>query len=282
MNYRFEPGVVLDMIRIWRPTYTIGAITAFNALMRVPGIQPGDVGCFTHVYSGGATIPAVLLAQIEQRIGLVVKSSYGMTETAAPAIFALPDTRMPIRNGIVSIGLPIPSTEIRIVDDDGTDSPTGSSGELLIRGPQVMTGYWNKPEETAIALAGGWLHSGDVGFLDDAGWVYLVDRKKDVIVASGFKVWPGEVEEVLYGHPDVREAAVVGVSDAYRGETVKAFVSLRADAEVNEAALIAHCRENLAAYKVPRTIEVVAELPKTVSGKIQRAALRGAGSQGRA
>jgi len=171
--------------------------------------------------------------------------------------------------------VPTPGTLVRVLADDGTIAPPGVAGEICMRGPNVMQGYWNKPEETAEALRDGWMHSGDVGIMDEQGWVYLVDRKKDVIIASGFKVWPREVEDVLYAHPAVREAAVIGVPDAYRGETVKAVVSLKAGASATHEDLVAHCRENLAAYKTPRLIEFLDDLPKTVSGKIQRAALRG-------
>ena len=146
---------------------------------------------------------------------------------------------------------------------------------MLVRGPQLMDGYWNRPDETASALANGWMHTGDVGFMDREGWFYLIDRKKDLINASGFKVSPREVEDVLYRHPAVREAAVIGVPDSYRGETVKAVVSLKAGAVATAEELIAHCREFLAAYKAPRQIELIDDLPKTVSGKVMRAALRG-------
>ena len=143
-----------------------------------------------------------------------------------------------------------------------------------MKGRQVMAGYWRKPEETAEALAGGWMHSGDIAIMDQNGWFYLVDRKKDMINASGFKVWPREVEDVLYQHAAVREAAVIGEPDDYRGETVVAYVSLRPGVAVESAALIAHCRDQLAAYKCPRDVRVLDELPKTVSGKIQRKSLR--------
>jgi long-chain acyl-CoA synthetase len=152
-----------------------------------------------------------------------------------------------------------------------------------MRGPQIMAGYWNKPDQTAEALVDGWMRSGDVGFMDQEGWFYLVDRKKDMISASGFKVWPREVEDVLVAHPAVREAAVVGMPDDYRGETVKAFVSFKPGAHASVADLTDHCRQHLAAYKAPRVIEVIDELPKTLTGKIQRVLLRGAqpGSPGR-
>jgi long-chain acyl-CoA synthetase len=177
-------------------------------------------------------------------------------------------------SGALSIGVPVFDTEVRIADELGNPLAAGELGEILVRGPQVMAGYWNKPAATAEALKNGWLHTGDIGFMDPQGWFYLVDRKKDMINASGFKVWPREVEDVLYTHPAIREAAVVGVQDAYRGETVKAVVSLKAGCTVSPEELIAFCKELLAAYKYPRMIEIRDELPKTVSGKILRRELR--------
>jgi long-chain acyl-CoA synthetase len=274
MHYRFEPGLVLEMIRRWRPSFTIGAITAFNALMRQPSIEPADMACFRAIFSGGAPIPPALKQEIEGALGIRLHPCYGMTETAAPAVFTPPGIDAPVLDGNLAIGVPIPDTDIRIVDEQGMPVPPGMPGELLMRGPQVMQGYWRKPQESADALDDGWMHSGDVGIMDAQGWLYLVDRKKDVIIASGFKVWPREVEDVLYAFPGVREAAVVGVQDSYRGETVKAFVAAAAGETIDPAALAAHCRARLAAYKVPRIIEVMPDLPKTVSGKIQRAALR--------
>jgi len=262
------------MIRRWHPTFTIGAITAFNALSQHKNLTSADMACLKSVFSGGAPIPPALKQEIEARLGIVIHPSYGMTETAAPAIFTPFGADVPVLDGALSIGVPIPGTLVRVVADDGTIAPPGVPGEICMHGPQVMEGYWNKPEESVEALRDGWMHSGDVGTMDEKGWVYLVDRKKDVIIASGFKVWPREVEDVLYAHPSVREAAVIGVPDAYRGETVKAVVSLKAGATATNEDLTAHCRERLAAYKTPRLIEFMEDLPKTVSGKIQRAALR--------
>jgi long-chain acyl-CoA synthetase len=161
-----------------------------------------------------------------------------------------------------------------VVGEDGADLPAGEAGELVTAGPQVVAGYWHKPEETENALGGGRLRTGDVGFMDDDGWFYIVDRKKDQINVSGYKVWPREVEDVLYQHPSVREAAAVGVPDRYRGETVKAVVSLRPGHRVDPEELIAFCRERMAAYKYPRVVQIMAELPKTPSGKILRRELR--------
>jgi long-chain acyl-CoA synthetase len=177
-------------------------------------------------------------------------------------------------SGALSVGVPIFNTVVRVVDDDGNDVPPGEIGEFVTSGPQVVPGYWRKPEETEHAIPGGRLHTGDVGLMDEEGWFYLVDRKKDQINVSGYKVWPRDVEDALYGHSAVREVAVVGVPDDYRGETVKAFVSLKPGESTSPEELIAYCRERMAAYKYPRQIEFVDELPKTASGKVLRRELR--------
>lgn len=200
-----------------------------------------------------------------------------MTETSAPTHMTPRGIEGPVDavSGALSIGVPLWHTDARIVDESGADLPPNEVGELWLSGPQVMAGYWRNPEETASTLNNGWMRSGDVGFMDKDGWFFLVDRKKDMINASGFKVWPREVEDALYAHPAVREAAVVGDPDPYRGETVIAYVSLRADATASAEELVTHCRALLAGYKIPRHVRFLAELPKTVSGKIQRNVLRG-------
>jgi long-chain acyl-CoA synthetase len=197
---------------------------------------------------------------------------YGLSETS-PLTHANPIERA--RPG--SIGIPLPDTDAKVVHlETGADLPAGEAGELLIRGPQVMKAYWNRPEETAQAMTGGWFHTGDVARMDEDGYFVIVDRKKDQINTAGFKVWPREVEEVLYGHPAVKLVAVVGQPDAYRGEVVKACVVLK-EAErgrVSEAELAAFCRERLTGYKVPRLIEFRDHLPVTAAGKTLRRLLR--------
>ena len=276
LHYRFEPSLVLDVIRERRPAFTGGAITAFNALMNAPGVGPEDFASFDGIMSGGAPIAPALADAIEARLGQTVFPAYGMTETTSPTHIGPKNLRPPVdpATGAMAIGVPVQDTEAMIVGDDGQPMPVGEVGEVWMRGPQIMTGYWNKPEQTAEALSDGWMRSGDVGFMDADGWFYLVDRKKDMISASGFKVWPREVEDVLVAHPAVREAAVVGEPDAYRGETVKAFVSFKPGQSASIEEITAHCRERLASYKVPRRIEVIDELPKTLTGKIQRVLLR--------
>jgi long-chain acyl-CoA synthetase len=174
------------------------------------------------------------------------------------------------------VGIPFPDTDVRIVDlESGTrDVPMGAEGELIVRGPQVMKGYWNQPEETAATIRDGWLHTGDIARMDEDGYLYIVERKKDMIIASGFNVYPREVEEVLYMHPAILEAAVIGVPDPYRGETVKAFVALKPGATATDQEIIAYCRERLAAFRVPRQVEFRKDLPKSQIGKVLRRALR--------
>ena len=277
LHYRFEPSLVLDTIRERRPNFTGAAITAFNALMNAPGVSPEDFASFEGLMSGGAPIAPALADAVEATLGQAVFPAYGMTETTSPTHIGPKHLRPPVdpTSGAMAIGIPIQDTEAMIVGDDGRPVPVGEVGEVWMRGPQIMAGYWNKPEQTAEALVDGWMRSGDVGFMDEAGWFYLVDRKKDMISASGFKVWPREVEDVLVAHPAVREAAVVGEPDAYRGETVVAFISFKPGHQASFEAISHHCRERLASYKVPRRIEVLDELPKTLTGKIQRVELRG-------
>jgi long-chain acyl-CoA synthetase len=176
--------------------------------------------------------------------------------------------------GVMSIGVPVFNTDVRVVTDRGTDAAPGEIGELVIAGPQIIPRYWRRPTETAASLRNRELRTGDVGFMDEAGWFYLVDRAKDMIIASGFKVWPREVEEVLYLHPAVREAAVVGIPDSYRGETIKAVVSLKPGQSATTDDIKQFARTQLAAYKYPRVVEIVDELPKTTSGKIMRRLLK--------
>ncbi|MEX5719075.1 AMP-binding protein [Geodermatophilus maliterrae] len=278
LAYRFEPQVVLDAFLEHRPTFTIGAITAFSALLNAPGFTKDHFASFTSIYSGGAAISPAAERAFLEATGKQVHNAYGLTETTSPMTVTPFGSPSPVdpTSGALSVGVPAPNTVVRIQDDEGQDLPLGEVGEIVAEGPQVVAGYWGKPEETAANLPGGALRSGDVGFMDPQGWVFIVDRKKDMINASGYKVWPREVEDVLAEHPAVRESAVVGVPDEKRGETVKAYVSLRPGASVTPEELIAHCRERMAAYKYPRSVELIDELPKTVTGKILRRELRGA------
>lgn len=277
LAYRFEPHAMMDTIREHRPTFTIGSITVFIALSSLDGVSADDFASFRLIYSGGAPIAPAVTDRFEKLTGHYIHNAYGLTETNSPSHLVPPGVRAPVdeESGALSVGVPVYDTMVRILDELGEPLGVGEVGEIATSGPQVVPGYWNRPDATATELPGGELRTGDVGFMDADGWFYLVDRKKDMINAAGFKVWPREVEDVLYTHPAVREAAVVGVPDEYRGETVKAFVSLAPGQSADEQELIDYCKERMSAYKYPRQIEVLEELPKTTTGKILRRQLRG-------
>jgi long-chain acyl-CoA synthetase len=276
LGYRFDPAVMAELAERHRATWAMGSITAFIALMNNPEAAGRDLSAMTKIASGGAPIAPSTVEQFEAAFGSYIHNLYGLTETTSPSHGVPFGRRAPVdpTSGALSVGVPVCGYTVRIVDEDRKELPPGEVGELVTEGPGVVPGYWNKPEETAKALPGGRLHTGDVGFMDDEGWFYLVDRQKDMIVASGFKVWPREVEDVLYQHAAVRECGVVGVPDPYRGETVKAFVSFKAGKSAEPEELIAFCKERMAAYKYPRQVEVVDEIPKTVTGKVLRRQLR--------
>ncbi len=276
INHRFEPGVVIDAIREHRPTFTVGSITVFINLSGLEGVTKQDWSSFRMVYSGGAPIAPAIIDRFMEKTGLYIHNIYGLTETNSPSHAVPLGKKAPVdpNSGALSVGVPVFNTVVRIIDEAGKEVPVGHIGEFVTSGPQVIPGYWNKPEATAESLPGGELRTGDVGFMDEDGWFYLVDRKKDMINAAGYKVWPREVEDVLYGHPAVREAAVVGVADEYRGETVKAYVSRKPGATVTEEELIEFCKQQMAAYKYPRSIQFLDDLPKTTTGKILRRELR--------
>jgi long-chain acyl-CoA synthetase len=214
-------------------------------------------------------MPVEVARRWRERFGLPVYEGYGLTETSP---FAAYNHEYAHRPG--SIGTPIENVEMKVVDPADAAVADGAWGEICIRGPNVMLGYFNRPDESAEALRGGWFHTGDIGYRDEDGFFYLVDRVKDMINAAGFKVWPREVEEVLYLHPGVKECAVVGLPDAVKGETVAAFIVQREGAAVNVAEVEAFCRARMAAYKVPRRIELVDAVPKSATGKILKRVLR--------
>ena len=276
LSYRFDPGVTLELIERHRATFTVGSITVFISLINHPDGDSRDLSSLKRIWSGGAPIPPTTTDAFEQKFGSYIHNVYGLTETTSPSHGVPFEQRAPVdqTSGALSVGVPIFNTVVRVLDEQGNDLPVGEIGEIVTSGPEVVPGYWCKPEETDKAIPAGRLHTGDVGFMDESGWFYIVDRMKDQINAAGYKVWPREVEDVLYEHPAVREAAVVGIPDPYRGETVKAFVSLRPGQSTDEHTLIAFCRERLAAYKYPRQVEFLDELPKTVTGKLLRRELR--------
>jgi long-chain acyl-CoA synthetase len=276
LAHRFQPEVVLEAIREHRPTFTVGAITVFISLSGVDGVSREDFSSLRTIYSGGAPIAPAVTDAFEEKTGRYIHNIYGLTETNSPSHAVPMGVKAPVdpNSGALSVGVPVYNTVVRILGEDGQELPPGEVGEIATSGPQVVPGYWGRPEATAESIPGGELRTGDVGFMDEQGWFYLVDRKKDMINAAGYKVWPREVEDVLYGHPAVREAAVVGVADPYRGETVKAFVSLKPGSSVTPEEIIAWAKERMAAYKYPRSVELVDELPKTTTGKILRRELR--------
>ena len=277
--HRFDAAQILHFSRKWRGTMTVAAITAYIALMNCKDDEAGG-GFLTKCYSGGAPVAPGLVEQFERRFGSYIYNIYGLTESTSPSHAVPLGGRAPVdpASGALSIGVPIPNCEARVVslDDPGAELPPGEAGELALRGPFIFAGYWNKPEETERAFHDGYFRTGDVAIMDEQGWFYLVDRKKDMIIASGFKVWPREVEDTLYQHSAVREAAVIGVPDAYRGETVKAFIALKDGyaGKTDAAEIIAFCRDRISAYKCPRAVEFIDELPKTATGKFLRRALR--------
>jgi long-chain acyl-CoA synthetase len=276
LMYRLDPSLTIEVVEAEGATFTVGSITVFIALMNAPDAEKDKLASLTKIYSGGAPVPPSTVRAFAGAFGHYIHNIYGLTETTSPSHGVPFHAEAPVDpgSGALSGGVPTYNTVVRIVDEEGDDLPAGEVGELVTEGPQVVPGYWNKPEETAMALPGGALHTGDVGYMDEAGWFYIVDRKKDQINAGGYKIWPREVEDVLYEHPAVREAAVVGVPDEYRGETVKAFVSLKDGATVTPAEIVAFTRERMAAYKYPRQVEILDEIPKTVSGKVLRRELR--------
>jgi long-chain acyl-CoA synthetase len=273
---RFDVATVKELIAARRPTFTIATITAFNALLQDEGLADLDLAGLRAIYTGGAPVPAATVEAWRRSTGTYIHNAYGLSESAAPCIAVPLGEEAPVDpdSGALSIGRPLAGVRVGVLDEAGEPVAPGEIGELTIEGPGVVSGYWERPEESAHLLRGGVLHTGDVGFVDESGWVYLVDRMKDLIIASGYKVWPREVEDVLHRHPAVREAAVVGRRDAYRGETVVAFASLRGEATATPEELVDYCRARLAAYKRPTEVKLVEELPKTASGKIMRRSLR--------
>ena len=274
--HRFDAGAILDAIAEHQPVFTANAITAYIALMSHPAANPDRLTSLSTVVSGGAPVPPSVVAQVKQKLGWHILNGYGLTESSAGVLIMPRDKpwRVDPVSGALSIGTPIGGVEAWICGEQGTHLGHDEIGEIVLMGAMVSPGYWHKAEETSEAMRDDGFRTGDVGFMDADGWFYIVDRKKDMINSSGYKVWPREVEDVLYGHPAVQEAAVVGVRDSYRGESVKAVISLRAGSSASPEDLVTWCRERLAAYKVPRAVEIIDALPKSATGKILRRMLR--------
>ncbi|MFF2446246.1 fatty acid--CoA ligase family protein [Neobacillus sp. NPDC058068] len=266
---KFSPKEIFALVKDYEATVFAGVPTMYNFLHQYPEGNPDDLKSLRLCISGGASMPVALLKNFEQKFNVLVSEGYGLSE-ASPVTSFNPLDR-PRKPG--SIGTSILRVENKVVDELGEEVPVGAVGELIVRGPNVMKGYYKMPEETAAAIRNGWLHTGDMARMDEEGYFYIVDRKKDLILVGGYNVYPREVEEVLYNHPDVVEVAVVGVPDSNQGEAVNAYV-VRKNPELNKEQVLEYCKEHLAKYKVPTTIEFLEELPKNTTGKILRRALK--------
>jgi long-chain acyl-CoA synthetase len=274
----FDTRLVAEMIARHRPTIFPGVPAMYVAINQLKDIQKYNLRSVRVCVSGSAPLPVEVQARFERLTGATVVEGYGLSE-ASPGTHVNPVYG---KRKVGSIGLPLPDTDARIVDPETgeREMPLGEPGELVIRGPQVMQGYWEAPEETAATLRGGWLHTGDIARMDEDGYFFIVERKKDIAIVGGLKVYPREVEEVLLEHPKVKEAAVVGVSHKVRGELLVAQVVLKDgvadDPRQVRRELLELSRERLAAYKVPRRIEIVSALPKSAVGKVLRREIRDA------
>lgn len=277
MFHRFDASTALRLAEKWHATFCVGAITAYLAMLADPSLTERDLHALTKVFTGGAPVSPATVDRFLAETGIYIHNGYGLTESTGPATFTPRGMKAPVdpTSGALSVGVPLPGMSITLVDPKTREAlGPGEPGEIVLSGPLIVAGYWDKKEETENAMPDGRLHTGDIGFVDRDGYLFIVDRAKDQINASGFKVWPREVEDVLFQHPVVQEAAVVGRPDPYRGETVAAYVVPRAGESVSAAELTQFCAERLAAYKRPRSFEFVDELPKTLTGKVLRRTLR--------
>jgi len=270
---RPQPAPLLEAIREYSPTFAPLVPTMYIGMLNHPDLKKTKMSCIKGAFSGSAPLPVEVIHDFEKATGAVIVEGFGMTETT-------PVTHVnPFAGGarkVGSIGVPIPDTECRIVDleDEVTDVPVGERGELIVKGPQVMLGYKGKPDETAKTLRNGWCYTGDIATMDEDGYFYIVDRKKDMIISGGFNVYPRDIDEVFYLHPKVLEACSIGIPHPTRGESVKVFVVLKEGETATQEELIEYCKTRLATYKLPTEIEFRKELPKTNVGKILRKQLR--------
>jgi long-chain acyl-CoA synthetase len=261
---RFDPGKALEILVRDRVTIFQGVPTMYSALLNHPAATRVDLTALRLCVSGGSAMPVEVLNAFEDRFGCVVLEGYGLSETSPAACFNhLDRIRVP-----GSIGTPVRGVEMQVIDDQGDAVADGAIGEIVIRGANVMKGYWNKPEQTAQAITDGWFHTGDLGRVDEDGNYFIVDRKKDMIIRGGYNVYPREIEEVLYEHPDIAEAAVIGVGHPELGEEVAAVVALKPGAAATPDELRDFVKARVAAYKYPRNVHVVDALPKGPTGKI--------------
>jgi long-chain acyl-CoA synthetase len=262
LQRRFDEATTPALVRDCAVTHFYGVPAVYISLLNA-GATPEDLAPARYYFSAAAPMPLDVARRWQQRFHRVIHEGYGATEVSPLATYNHDPARRP-----GSVGTPVPGVEVRVTDAQGRGLPPGTPGEVCVRGPNVMAGYWGRPEEAARALRGGWFHTGDVGYSDEDNYLYIVDRLTDVINSAGYKVWPREVEEVLYRHAAVRECAVTGEADPVKGEVVVAHVALRPGASAAAEDLMDHCRDLLAAYKVPRRVSLVADLPKNASGKM--------------
>lgn len=268
---RFEPGRVLQIMQRDKATIFQGVPTMYNAMLLAAADQDDiDVSSLRTCCSGGAALPGEVMRKFEERFGAKILEGYGLSETSPVASFNLPDK--PRKVG--SIGVPLQGVQMRLAQADGSDTPKGEIGEIAIKGDLIMKGYWGRPEATAEAVRDGWFYSGDLATMDDDGYFFIVDRAKDMIIRGGYNVYPREVEEVLYEHPDVVEAAVIGVPHPHYGEDVAAYVVRSEGSDLDAETLTSYVKERVAAYKYPRTITFIDALPKGATGKILKRELR--------
>ena len=269
---RFEPRAVLQLMQRDRVTVFMGVPTMYIALLQAVDSADYDLSSLRVAVSGGAPIPAEVIDSFESRFGVPILEGYGLSESSSTATFNISVSE----RKVYSVGKPIWGTSLQIWDEDSRPLPPGADhvGEVVLRGMNIMTGYYDNPEATAKAFAGGWFHTGDLGYVDEDGFLFIVDRIKDLIIRGGYNVYPREVEEVLYAHPAVAEAAVIGVPDPKLGEEVRAIVAVKPGQSVTEAELIEFVKERAAAYKYPRAIEFRDSLPKGATGKILKKELR--------
>ena len=269
---RPEPKAIVELLKKYRPGFLPGVPSIFVGLLADDEFRKMDLKFIRGFFSGAAPLAADTIRDLKELTGATILEVYGMTETTP--IATVTPWGGEIKAG--TVGCPLPDTDIRIVDivEGNKEVPPGETGEVVIGGPQVMMGYYKKPDETRDALRDGWVYTGDIGFFDEDGYLSIVDRKKDMVISAGYNVYPVEVDNVLFDHPKVLEACCVGISDSYRGESLRAFVVVREGETLSSDEVIAFCKERLAAYKVPREVVFLDELPKTVVGKILRRELR--------
>jgi long-chain acyl-CoA synthetase len=269
---RPEPEVLLQAVHKYKVNFFPAVPTMYVGMLNHPKASQYNLTSIKGCFSGAAPLPVEVIKEFESKTGSQICEGYGLSETS-PVVTTNPYGAV---TKVGSVGLPLPDTDVKIVDlnDGEKEMPVGEAGEIIIQGPQVTCGYYKMAEETALAIRDGWLYTGDIGKMDKDGYFYIVDRKKDMIIAGGYNIYPREIDEILFEHPKILEACAVGIPDPYRGETVKAFVVVKPGETMTEEEVIKYCQEKLARYKVPKTVEFMTALPKSGVGKILRKELR--------